>query len=87
MTADFTCSDNRGAPLTQDVAGDRRRRGAIPVGRPEDVGALAVYLASDEASWMTGQNVGLNGGSLVVSRAGAATIAIDAVKPRKRTRR
>ena len=39
----------------------------VPVGRlgsPEDVGAACVYLASNEAGWMTGQTIGLNGGNL-----------------------
>jgi len=38
----------------------------VPVGRtgvPEDVGSCCVYLASDEASWMTGQTLHLDGGS------------------------
>lgn len=38
----------------------------VPVGRlgtPEDVGAAVAYMASDEAAWLTGQTLGLNGGS------------------------
>lgn len=33
------------------------------LGEPEDIAALCVYLASDEAGWMTGQTLNLNGGS------------------------
>ena len=39
----------------------------VPTGRlgtPEDVGAACVFLASNEASWLTGQTIGLNGGNL-----------------------
>jgi NAD(P)-dependent dehydrogenase (short-subunit alcohol dehydrogenase family) len=39
----------------------------IPVGRlgtPEDVGAACVWLASDEASWVTGKTIALDGGSI-----------------------
>jgi 3-oxoacyl-[acyl-carrier protein] reductase len=38
---------------------------SIPLGRigtPEEVGRLAVYLASDEASWITGQVFRIDGG-------------------------
>lgn len=39
----------------------------IPVGRlgrPEDIAAFCLYLVSAEASWMTGQTIELNGGSV-----------------------
>ena len=40
---------------------------AVPVGRtgrPTDVAAACVWLASEEAAWVTGQTIGINGGSL-----------------------
>ena len=39
----------------------------VPVGRagdPEEIGACCVYLASNEAAWMTAQTIQLNGGSV-----------------------
>lgn len=40
---------------------------SVPVGRlgtGRDIGYACVYLASDEAAWMTGQTIALNGGSV-----------------------
>lgn len=35
------------------------------IGKPEDVGALAAFLLSDEASWITGQVIGVDGGHTI----------------------
>ncbi len=48
-----------------DAAARDTLAGGIPAGRlglPEDVAAAVAFLASDEASYITGQTVGVNGG-------------------------
>jgi NAD(P)-dependent dehydrogenase (short-subunit alcohol dehydrogenase family) len=48
-----------------DPEARRRRLERVPLGRfgtPEDAAALACFLASDAASWVTGQVVVLDGG-------------------------
>jgi len=50
-----------------DATVTERLARSIPVGRigrPEDVAAACVWLASDDASWVTGQTIGINGGSV-----------------------
>jgi len=41
----------------------------VPVGRtgqPSDIAPAVLFLASDEASWITGQILGVNGGNLMI---------------------
>jgi 3-oxoacyl-[acyl-carrier protein] reductase len=47
-----------GAPLEEILKHVPMRR----VGKPEEVASLAVYLASNEAAYVTGQVIGINGG-------------------------
>lgn len=53
-----------------DPTGVRHERTAVhPIGRlgkPEDVAGMAVYLASDESSWVTGAILPVDGGYLAV---------------------
>ena len=51
-----------GLPETEE------RAKSIPIGRvsvPEDVARVAAFLASDEASYMTGESINLSGGLLM----------------------
>ena len=58
-------------PMT-DVLNEKQREailGTIPAGRlgvPEDIGAAVVYLASQEAGYMTGQTLHVNGGMAMI---------------------
>ncbi len=54
-------------PMTDALSAEQRAKltGAIPLGRmgrPSDVAAAVVYLASEEAQWITGATLHVNGG-------------------------
>ncbi|MDR3535682.1 MAG: 3-oxoacyl-[acyl-carrier-protein] reductase [Acetobacteraceae bacterium] len=54
-------------PMTDSLSDAQRTKlaDAIPLGRlgkPEDIGAAVTYLASDEAGWVTGATLHVNGG-------------------------
>ena len=53
----------------QDPENVKMRTGTIPLGRigtPADVAGAAVYLCSDEASWITGVSIYTDGGLSVI---------------------
>jgi 3-oxoacyl-[acyl-carrier protein] reductase len=52
-----------------DAAQRERLMAAIPLGRmgrPEDVAGAVVYLASDEAAWVSGATLHVNGGMAMI---------------------
>jgi len=59
------------SPMT-DVLNDKQREsilGSVPMGRlgaGADIGAAAVYLASEEAAYITGQTLHVNGGMAMI---------------------
>lgn len=59
------------SPMTTSLTEDQQARIAatIPTGKmgaPEDIAAAAVYLASREASYITGQTLHVNGGMVMI---------------------
>lgn len=58
------------ARMAADPSLEGRWLGGIPagrLGRPEDVGGLAVFLASDASSWITGALLPMDGGNLAAN--------------------
>ncbi len=67
VETDLTAAIISQAPNPETVR--RERVGVHPIGRlgrPEDIAGLAVYLASDESSWVTGAVFPVDGGYLAV---------------------
>ena len=67
IETDLTAEVIRKAPDPNAVRAERV--GVHPIGRlgePEDLAGLAVYLASDESSWVTGSVMPVDGGYLAV---------------------
>jgi NAD(P)-dependent dehydrogenase (short-subunit alcohol dehydrogenase family) len=67
VETDLTAAVLRKAPDPEAMR--RERISAHPIGRlgqPEDIAGMAVYLASDESSWVTGAVFPLDGGYLAV---------------------
>ena len=58
-------------PMTESLSDDQREKltAAVPAGRlgaPEDVAVCAVFLASEEAAYVTGQTLHVNGGMAMI---------------------
>lgn len=71
ITANAIAPGRIESSMTSGSAGDVRARmlDAIPVGRigqPREVGALAAFLASEEAGFITGATIDINGGAAMI---------------------
>ena len=50
------------AEVAEFVARNEPHSPVGPLGKPEEVAGLIIYLASDEAAFVTGANIAINGG-------------------------
>lgn len=67
VETDLTAAVINHAPNPQAIRAERTKVHPIGrLGKPEDIAGLAVYLASDESSWVTGAVFPVDGGYLAV---------------------
>jgi NAD(P)-dependent dehydrogenase (short-subunit alcohol dehydrogenase family) len=67
VTANSIALGMMGTEASSDPEVSERLARTVPVGRigtPADAGAAVVYVASEEASWLTGQTIHLDGGQV-----------------------
>ena len=57
-------SDRPGA-ISGGIAGAAANSPMKRPGRPEDIAAACAFLASDDAGYITGQTLGVNGGRVI----------------------
>ena len=71
MTANCVAPGFIATPMT-DKLNDKQREAILAMvpanrlGTPDDVAAAVVYLASDEAAYVTGQTLHVNGGMAMI---------------------
>lgn len=72
IRCNVVCPGLTETPATRDVIGDPERKAWLTskillgrIGRPEDIANAVLFVASDEASFMTGQSLTIDGGRLI----------------------